>query len=206
MKRKFFLGLIFLIGLSILLVFVKDKLSRDEVLMAKQSRYIYSPNKDELVYYWFSVGVRTRTPDRIYRIISVSNEIRYGKIKKFEKALWKGLAKRKIVIGPFISHNEAKKAITLYKAITKAKTKEDLAQIKLPDFGHELYWFQIKFIESPRMKAFVLEHGPASVRSGNARLFIYDLLETLGYQQMTVGPFEDYQRTEEIKRIYRQNE
>jgi len=56
------------------------------------------------------------------------------------------------------------------------------------------------------MRAFVLEHGPARVRSGNARLFIYDLLETLGYQQMAVGPFEDYQRTEEIKRIYRQNE
>ncbi len=207
MNRKIVLLLIMLGFVTAGLWFLTSRTNTEsEALAYGQSHYIFSPQKDDATYYWFSVGVKTRYADGRYRIISVTKNVSEGKIKRFEKALWKGLAYRKIAIGPFISSEDAKKARLIYKALIRVKKEGDLAKINAPDFGHEVYWFQIKFKESPRLRSFIFEHGPASVQSGSSKNFLSALFETLGYQQIAIGPFEDYQRTEEIKRIYRQNE
>ncbi len=166
----------------------------------------YNTKGDDQAYFWFYVRVKVRTHDNIYKIIAVGSRINSGKLKKFDKAVWRGLAQRKIVIGPFVTKEDAQKAQQLYRIISRAKTRDDLRKAKLPEYNHELYWFAIKFVESPRLRIFIIEHSPARVESGNALNFLNALYETLTYQQILIGPFEDYERTEEIKRIYRRNE
>ncbi len=179
----------------------------------KSGLYDYSANTvtnsirgGDQAYFWFYVRVKVHTHDNIYKIIAVGSRIENGKLKKFDKAVWRGLAQRKIVIGPFITKEDAQKAQKLYRIISKAKTRDDLRKAKLPQYDHPLYWFALKFVESPRLRIFIIKHSPARVESGNALNFLNALYETLTYQQILIGPFEDYERTEEIKRIYRRNE
>ncbi len=170
-------------------------------------KYDYPPDgKKDDAYFWFYVRVKVRTRDQIYKIISVGSYVKQGNLKQFNKAVWRGLSQRRIIIGPFITLEDAKKSQQLYKIIMRARSRDYLLRAKLPTYDHPVYWFALKFMESPRLRIFIVEHSPARVESGDARAFINALFETLTYQQIIIGPFEDYQRTEEIKRIYRRNE
>ncbi len=203
MKRLVFLGLILVVaGIASFLLFKKQ----NKQTLALAAVEYNKPPKDENIYYWFDVRVKVQTRDNIYRIISVGSRVYSGTIKKFDKAVWKGLSKRRIVIGPFVSQEDAQKAQKLYRVLMRAKTRDDLKKAKIPTYDHEVYWFALKFKESKRLRIFIIEHNPARVESGNARDFLNALFETLTYQQISIGPFEDYQRTEDIKRIYRRNE
>ncbi len=206
MRKKVVFLFIILGSLLIGILLVSIVRPRQKALASVQSMYNFSPQKDNAYYYWFSVGVKTRNRDRRYHIISVSNKVVEGKLKRFVKALWKGLAYRRIAIGPFISQDDAQKAQMIYKSLIRVKKATDLENIKTPNFDHEVYWFSIMFNESERLRGFIFQHGPASVQSGDSKAFLNALYQTLGFKQMAVGPFEDYDRTEEIKRMYRQNE
>ncbi len=179
---------------------------KGEGIAASQSSYFLQAPPDDITYYWFDVRVRTNTRDKHYKLISTSNGVMSGSIKKFQKYLWRNLANRRIAVGPFMSPQDAQKALLIYKAIARTKSKDDLRNINIPDFGHEVYWFALKFTESQRLRYYVFEHNPARVESGTARDFVNSMYEALNYQMINIGPFEDYQRTEEIKRMYRQNE
>ncbi len=179
---------------------------KSEGMAVRQSSYFLQLPPDNNTYYWFDVRVRTNSKDHRYRIIGASNGVMSGSIKKFQKYLWRNLANRRIAIGPFLFPQDAQKALVIYKAFSRIKTVDDLHKLKVPDFGHEVYWFALKFTESQRLKYYVFEHNPARVESGTARQFVDALFQTLNYQQIAIGPFEAYDRTEEVKRMYRQNE
>ncbi len=164
------------------------------------------PGDGQDANFWFYISVQVNTRDNIYRIVYVGSRIYTGTLKQFDKAVWRGLARRQLAIGPFSTREDAQKAQELYRIIMKSRTTDDFSKYKIPEYQGQVHWFALKITQSPRLHIYLIEHSPARVESGDAMKFLNTLFETLRYQQVVVGPFTDYQTAEEIKRIYRRNE
>ncbi len=210
MKNKVLIAFLALAVTGILVAFAinyNKKLSTPaKALQAYNSVYFnMPPSHDYSTYYWFSIVLQIN-PNNSLKIVGLAGGISKGMINDFNKAVWRGLAHRRIVIGPFLGYDDAKKAQYIYKKMAKIKSEDQIDKIKWPKYNHEIYWFALKISELERLGIFVIEHSPARVEPGDVLKFVHTLFVTLVYQQITIGPFEDYQRTEDIKRMYRQNE
>lgn len=150
--------------------------------------------------YWFPARVKVDDIDLKYKIISTSS-IRHSSKEVFNKAIWDYLRKRIIIVGPFQSRLQATMARSLY-----AETKEKMKF--LPDTGMPttIYWFNVHFVQSPRLKIYVISRLPASVSAGSLQDFKNAFYFQMQQQSFPIGPFYDKDNAEEAKRIYRQNE
>jgi len=150
--------------------------------------------------YWFPARVKVEDRDLKYIIVSTSR-IRHGHKNLFDKEIWRYLTKRVVIIGPFQTLSQATMARSLYK------DSEDKIKF-LPDTGMPttIYWFNIHFVQSPRLKIYVINRIPASVSLGSLKDFRDAFYIQLQQQSLPVGPFYMKENAEEAKRIYRQNE
>ena len=115
--------------------------------------------------------------------------------------LWQGLAKRQIVIGPFVSQEQALNSRMLYKR--SADKIDNIRSVQPPP---TVYWFAVSFKNSERLRVYIFERTPANVQSGTTEQFVAALYEQLGFQKFSIGPFWDYERAEMAKALYRKNE
>ena len=90
---------------------------------------------DPEILYWFSIGIRLDAKKRDIEILSGASKIMSGTKKVFEKAVWKGVGRRQIVIGPFPCKQQAENATIFYK---KTKEKVDGMFLKNTKRFHEL--------------------------------------------------------------------
>lgn len=150
--------------------------------------------------YWFPARVKVDDIDLKYKVISTSS-IRHSTKEIFNKSIWNYLRKRIIIVGPFKTLLQATMARSLYKE-TKDKIKF------LPDTGMPptIYWFNVHFAQSPRLKIYVINRLPASVSIGSLQDFRKAFYFQMQQQSFPIGPFYDKDNAEEAKRIYRQNE
>ncbi len=167
---------------------------------------IFSQPPDLNTYYWIELRIKIDTKNNRYSIIGASNKIYDGYIKDFEKALWKGLSKKKIIVGPFIDMPQARLSRTIYQLMARVKKPEDINKIKWPEWPNEIYYFNIEFEVSHRLRIFMLKHTAAAVESGSVKSFVNAMFVGLQYKKIAIGPFEEHNRAEEVKRLYRQNE
>lgn len=168
---------------------------------------------DPEILYWFSIGIRLDAKKRDIEILSGASKIMSGTKKVFEKAVWKGVGRRQIVIGPFPCKQQAENATIFYK-----KTKEKVTGVPAGPSPRELFWFQVSFNELKRIGAYEFSHSPAAVSSGSYEQFKDALFEGISFKLLSVGPFANYEDeklgiavdgniwAEKAKSIYRQNE
>ena len=173
--------------------------SSEKVTIKRPKKVIKISPKNDKIVFWYSVRVKIEDRQKIYQIIGAGGSIKKGELEIFEKELWKSIAKRQILIGPFFTQQEALNSRLLYKREEKKITKR-------PNITEDIYWFAVKFHESERMKVYIFERTMASVQDGSVQQFIDALYVQLGFQQFSIGPFIDYQSAEDAKTLYRKNE
>ncbi len=151
-------------------------------------------------YYWFSVRAKIDDAENRY-ILSSTGRISYGTKEKFDKELWTALRRRMLLVGPFPSKDQAIMAQSLYKE------KPEKVRLKLDtNVTSTVYWFNVHFLQSPRLRIYVINRVPASVASGSLDGFRNAFYVQLQNQLLPIGPFYMKEIAEESKRIYRQNE
>ena len=172
------------------------------------STSFYNPTKDDgqiidenLTYFWYSVRIKINDRQNKYEIVGSGSKIKRGTLLEFEQAVWKGLSKRQIVIGPFQDTDEVVNSKMFYK---RAESKVNYQPDGNPP--STIYWFAVKFYESERLRVYIFERTPASVQSGNPNQFISVLYEQLNFKQFSIGPFWDYTNAEHAKGLYLKNE
>ena len=168
---------------------------------------------DPDILWWFSIQIKIDPKKRDIEIISGSTKVSSGSKKVFEKEVWKGIARRRIVIGPFPCKQQAENATIFYK-----KSKDKVVGVPSGENPRELYWFQVSFNELKRIGAYEFAHSPAAVSSGSYDQFKDALFEGITFKLLSVGPFANYSDeklgvavdgniwAEKAKSIYRQNE
>ncbi len=158
---------------------------------------------DNIRYYWFTVIIKIKQElgNLKYQIVGSSSQIYSGTLKDFDKAIWEGLRRRRIVVGAFLSKQDALNAKMLYKS-KKEKIK------KKPVINGTVYWFAIHFEEQPRLRIYIIRRKPGAVRygSGDLNYFIDAFYQQLQYGMFTIGPFHSQETAEMMKNIYRRNE
>lgn len=194
-KITSYLIFFFLLGIVVLSVSWKK---RDTKVVAKKAFSYFDEKPD---FYWFSIRIQIEVRNNTFKMLGATGGVRYGKQISFEKALWHGLSRRQIAIGPFMSKKEAENARQLYKP-----NKDKIKLNKLKEVPAQINWFAITFEESPRLRIFVLRRAPGAVATGSLNFFISTFYQLLQVKQISVGPFEDYQQAELAKRLYRMNE
>ena len=128
-------------------------------------------------------------------------KITMGTIKGFDKAVWKGIARRQVAIGPFHSEAEALNAKIYYK-----KSKDKINELPQATAPSNMSWFEVSFKELKRLNSYEYTHSPAAVTDGTSAEFTDALFEALSFQRLSIGPFWDHTQAEEAKKIYRKNE
>lgn len=178
-----------------------------------QSPVDINDDGDPEILYWFSIGIRMDSKKRDIEITSGASKIMSGTKKTFEKAVWKGVAKKQVVIGPFPCKQQAENATIYYK-----KSREKVTGMPGGPSPRELYWFQVSFNELKRIGAYEYTNSPARVSSGSYEQFKDALFEGISFKLLSVGPFANYEDeklgiavdgnvwAEKAKSIYRQNE
>ncbi len=179
----------------LLLVFITVSGFSDNTIDLHKTKKIVD---DEDPVFWFFVRVRVDTRKKVYTVISTTR-VTSGTVKRFKKNIWRGLAKKRVAIGPFIDGIEAEKARHLFK-ISRKKVK------RIPAKPDEVHWFLITFKPLKRARAFRLERMPARVASGSPTEFVDALYEGITFQSLAIGPFSEYTTAEDSKNMYRENE
>jgi len=199
MKKSRFLILLLSIPI-ILLVFSSGKSMHN--LEKRKGKIIekFSPKVDSArIVFWYRSNVKIDRRTQQYKI-SGTGGVSAGTQDEFEKEIWKGLSKRNIIIGPFQFKEEAVNSRLLYKS------KRDNVK-KFPTTNPtKVYWFAVTFRESDRLKVYVFEQTPASVRNGSTLNFTNGLYEQLAFKQFAVGPFWGYEQAESAKILYSKNQ
>lgn len=160
-----------------------------------------SQNYDEQEVYWFFVRVRIDKRKNNYQIVGTGSRIMIGSKKEFAKAIWWGISRRQIAIGPFYSEEEAENSKILYK-----RSKEKINDLPVVQPPEQIHWFNMTFKQLERIGAYQIERNPAAVASGSTEDFIGMLYEGITFEKLAIGPFWDYTQAEEAKAIYRENE
>ena len=159
-----------------------------------------SPKVDSAeIVFWYRANVKIDRRTQQYKI-SGTGGVSAGSKEEFEKEVWKGLSKRNIIIGPFQFKQEAQNSRALYKS------KRDNVKTIPTTNPAQVYWFAVTFRESDRLKVYVFEQTPASVRSGSTLNFTNGLYEQLAFKQFAVGPFWGYDQAESAKILYAKNQ
>ncbi len=166
-----------------------------------QARKALSFSNDVMDWYWFSVRVRIDKREDAFKFVGVTGGIRHGKQAQFEKDLWQGLAMRQIAVGPFEQKSEARNAKALYKT-----SKDKIKYYNDPNRPEVLNWFAITFVESPRLRIFVIRRAPGAVATGSIKMFVEGFFVQLPQKLLEIGPFYNYDQAELAKRLYRKNE
>lgn len=148
----------------------------------------------------YRVKTRRKFEQKSY-IISGVSKVYSGNKQDFERALWKGLSKRVIIVGPFESQKEAMNSSMLYR-----RNASKIKEIPSATNPKKIYWFPIKFEESERLKIYVMQRTPATVQEGSTNFFIKILYEQLGFMQFSIGPFWSQDQANVAKGIYVRNE
>ncbi len=159
----------------------------------------YLDNKPDV--YWFNIRVQIDERNNTFKMVGATGGVSYGQQISFEKALWHGLSRRQIAVGPFLSKQIALNAKNFYKA-----NKSKIKQKYIDKESGQIHWFAITFEESPRLRIFVLKRAPGAVASGNINFFVSTFFQLLQVKQVAIGPFSDYTQAELAKRLYRMNE
>ncbi len=160
------------------------------------------PDDNQVInrYYWFSVRAKINDSENSY-ILASSGRVSYGTKEKFDQELWKALKRRMLLVGPFPSKDQAIMAQSLYKQNPKK------IHLKLDtNVTSTVYWFNVHFVQSPRLRIYIINRVPASVASGSLDGFRNAFYIQLQQQLLPIGPFYLKENAEESKRIYRQNE
>ncbi len=164
---------------------------------------LITPPDDDLNinrFYWFSVRAKIDDSENRYTISS-TGRVSYGTKEKFDKELWKALRRRMLLVGPFPSKDQAIMAQSLYKQDPKK------VRLKLDtNLTSTVFWYNVHFVQSPRLRIYVINRVPASVASGSLDAFRNAFYVQLQNQLLPIGPFYMKEIAEESKRIYRQNE
>ena len=168
---------------------------------------------DPDILWWFDIQIKIDPKKRDIEIITGASKVSSGSKKVFEKAVWKGVARKRIVIGPFPCKQQADNATIYYK-----KNIDKVTGIPQGEIPRELYWFQVSFNELKRIGAYEFAHSPAAVSSGSYDQFKNALFEGISFKLLSIGPFANYEDekqgiavdgniwAEKAKSIYRQNE
>lgn len=177
------------------------------VLLFGSSFFLVSPevaevsNADDPVVYWFYAGVKIDDQTNSYVVSGTPGGIQYGHTVDFEKDLWATLSKKKLAVGPFLSKNEAINASRLYRS-----SKDKINQLPKDEVPGNVHWFAIQFSQSDRLRIFVFERAPGSVRTGSEKQFIDAFYVQIISRMFAIGPFYDYNQAELAKNLYRRNE
>jgi len=151
--------------------------------------------------FWYFVRVNIEGKTKGYSIIGSGSKIMSGTKKQFSKAIWWGIARRQIAIGPFYSQVEANNSKILYQ-----RSKDKINQLPSGEPPEQIYWFALSFKQLERLGAYQFDRNPAAVASGSSQEFIDFLYDGIAFERLAIGPFWDYVRAEESKAIYRENE
>lgn len=160
-----------------------------------------SKKEPEPDVYWYSIRMRIDNKRKDIEITGNGAKITMGTKKGFNKAVWKGIAHRQVVIGPFQSEAEALNSKIYYK-----KSKDKINELPQATAPSQMYWFEVSFKELRRMNSYEYTHSPAAVSSGSSTEFTDALYEGLSFLRLSIGPFWDYEQAEQAKAIYRLNE
>lgn len=173
-----------------------QKTNRSEILKEK-----FQPNIDSSkAVFWYRITVRIDRKTSSYKI-GGTNRIMAGTKQEFDHEVWKGLARRVIMVGPFKYQMEAANSRMLYKS-----SREKIDEIPSASNPPTVYWFPIDFREATRLKIFILERTPSQVGSGNTLQFTDGLYQQLTFMKLAIGPFWNYEQAEMGKSIYSRNE
>lgn len=170
----------------------------------KENRYgkiKYAAKPMDTDGWWFFVRMQINEKENVYEIQGTSNKLVSGPKVEFEKAIWWGIARRQLAIGPFETQAEAMNAKILYK-----KKKDDITEIPMSQYPEEVFWFLMTFKQLKRTAAYQFERMPARVVTGTVQEFRDALYEGITFQNLVIGPFWDYNKAEEAKAMYRKNE
>ncbi|MBR4440138.1 MAG: hypothetical protein IKS00_01190 [Bacteroidales bacterium] len=164
------------------------------------------------ILWWFDISIKIDPKTRSIEIVAGSSKVQSGSKKVFAKAIWKGIARKRVVIGPFPCKQQAEDASLFYK-----KNREKVVGVPHGQ-ASRLYWFNVSFNELKRIGAYEYKENPAQVASGSYNEFKEALFEGITFQQLSVGPFADYMDekqgiavegdvwAEKAKSIYRENQ
>ncbi len=163
----------------------------------------HNPGEDDPDVYWFFIRIRIDEKKKVFEITGSGTKLVMGSKKAFSKAVWWGIARRQVAIGPFQSEAEANNARIYYK-----KAKDKVVGIPSSDAPESMYWFAVSLKELKRIGTYEFSRSPAAVSSGNANQFTDALYETMDaqYKMLQIGPFWEYTQAETAKNIYRENE
>lgn len=163
--------------------------------------YDVSKKEPEPDVYWYSIRMRIDTKSKCIEITGTGSKITMGTKKGFDKAVWKGIARRQVIIGPFMSEAEALNSKIYYK-----KSKDKINELPQATAPSQMCWFEVSFKELRRMNSYEYTHSPAAVSTGSASEFTDALYEGMSFLRLSIGPFWDYEQAEQAKAIYRKNE
>ena len=167
---------------------------------------------DPTILWWFDIAIKIDPKTRNIDIVGGSSKVTSGSKKAFEKAVWKGVARKRVIIGPFPCKQQAEDATLFYK-----KTREKVVGVPQGQ-ASQLYWFNVSFNELKRIGAYEYKENPAQVANGSYNEFKEALFEGITFQQLSVGPFADYMDerqhiavdgnvwAEKAKSIYKENQ
>ena len=190
---------------SILVCLLSLTVGAQEVNVAKM-------DKDQFVF-WITanaqIKISTETKKEVYVIRTTRGKPYSGKVRTYEKILWKTLNHgRQIPIGPFFEFADAKRAVKMYELAghSSLSMEEEISNFNDSTAANEYYWFFLKFSISPRKRIIVLERTAARVAFGDLKDFRQILWEGLSFKQLAIGPFASQFEAEEAKRLYRLEE
>ena len=168
---------------------------------------------DPDILWWFDISIKIDTKTGTIDIAGGSSKVQSGSKKMFEKAVWKGVSKKRVVIGPFPCKQQAENATLFYK-----KNRDKVVGVPQGETPRRLFWFQVKFSELKRIGAYEFKNSPAAVSDGSYDEFKDALFEGISFGLLSVGPFADYMDekqgvavdgnlwAEKTKSIYKENE
>lgn len=160
----------------------------------------FDDENEDAELYWFYINVKRNKKARQYTIKrSGGSRIVSGTKADYERALWENMVGGRLAIGPFLDFEEAKGSNALYNLSNQDAALEHI-------HSSEVHWFFLKVKGSERTNSYKLARTAARVASGSVNEFIDAMREGLTFQQLSIGPFWDYQQAEEAKRLYRLEE
>ncbi len=171
------------------------------ILRADVPENSFGPGDPEPNVYWYYIRIRIDSKKKDFEIVGTGTKLMMGTVRSFSKAVWWGISRRQVAIGPFYSEAEANCSKQYYR-----KSKDKVVEMPFADAPRNMAWFEVSFRELKRMGTYEFVRSPAAVTSGSTSQFVDALYEGMSFSRLSVGPFWDYTRAEEAKSIYRQNE
>ncbi len=177
-------------------------------LKAQKSASFRNLHRDDYVF-WFFIKAENKI-DRIlkkpmYQIRRSSKEIKSGKIKKYEKEVYRNLNSGNLIaIGPFLELVDAKRANEMYNLARKTDEQMEKIISETKDTTDNYYfWYLLQFSVSDRTHKYLIKRQPARIAEGNLVQFRQILWDVRVIPQLTIGPFTSREEAEESKRLYR---